>query len=287
MRPALLYQFVTALAVHRSSLTLPNAFPRTFLPHSGFNRPLNFTGTSKHCLNLGSYNYLGFAAADEYCTPRVQETLQELGVSSCSSRVDAGGKCLLDCLINIPLIPSEREGHQNYDPADISYTVAHFPGPPQHTIHFSGCIPTGFLPLRSHPRPRTGTTRLHIELEKEVAAFLGKEKAIVFGMGYATNSVVIPAIVGKGCLIISDALNHASIVAGARASGAKVKVFRHNDVGHLDDVLRASISEGQPRTHRPWKKVRGAPGPMDDTWIIWPMDDTWGREGVLLTWLHF
>lgn len=46
--------------------------------------------TKQHCLNLSSYNYLGFAAADAYCTPRVQTTLQELGVSSCSSRNDAG-----------------------------------------------------------------------------------------------------------------------------------------------------------------------------------------------------
>jgi len=155
---------------------------------SGFS-PLNFTGTSKRCLNLGSYNYLGFAAADDYCTPRVQDTLKELGVSSCSSRMDSG------------------------------------------------------------------TTNLHLELEREVAAFVGKEDAIVLGMGYATNSVIIPALAGQGCLVISDALNHASIVVGARSSGAKVKVFRHNNVRHLEDVLRASIAEGQPRTHRPWKKI--------------------------------
>ncbi len=88
-----------------------------------------------------------------------------------------------------------------------------------------------------------------------MAAFVGCEHAIVYGMGYATNSAVIPALAGKGCLIISDALNHASIVVGARSSGAKVKVFRHNDAAHLEDVLRASIAEGQPRSHRPWKKV--------------------------------
>jgi serine palmitoyltransferase len=57
--------------------------------HSGF-EPLNFTGTAKRCLNLGSYNYLGFAAADEYCTPRVQVTLRDLGVSTCSARSDIG-----------------------------------------------------------------------------------------------------------------------------------------------------------------------------------------------------
>lgn len=57
-----------------------------------------------------------------------------------------------------------------------------------------------------------------------VAEFLGKEDAITFGMGFATNSVGIPVLMGKGCLIISDALNHSSIVAGVRGSGAKVKV---------------------------------------------------------------
>lgn len=69
-----------------------------------------------------------------------------------------------------------------------------------------------------------GTTKKHVELDKLVAKFLGKEDAITFGMGFATNSVVIPALVGKGCLVVSDALNHASIVAGVRGSGAKVKV---------------------------------------------------------------
>ncbi len=60
---------------------------------SGF-EPLNFTGTAKKCLNLGSYNYLGFAAADEYCTPRVQDTLHDLGVSTCSSRSDVGERMI-------------------------------------------------------------------------------------------------------------------------------------------------------------------------------------------------
>ena len=57
-----------------------------------------------------------------------------------------------------------------------------------------------------------------------MASFLGKEAAITFGMGFATNSAIIPLLVSKGCLVISDALNHASIVAGARGSGAKVRV---------------------------------------------------------------
>ena len=70
----------------------------------------------------------------------------------------------------------------------------------------------------------TGTTEKHIELDRLVADFVGCEDAITFGMGFATNSVVIPALVGKGCLVLSDSLNHASIVSGVRGSGAKVKV---------------------------------------------------------------
>jgi serine palmitoyltransferase len=65
---------------------------------------------------------------------------------------------------------------------------------------------------------------VHLELEAAVADFVGKEAVLTFGMGYATNSIVLPALVGKGGLIISDSLNHASIVAGSRGSGAKVKV---------------------------------------------------------------
>lgn len=72
-----------------------------------------------------------------------------------------------------------------------------------------------------------GTTQLHVDLERMVAEFVGQEDAITFGMGFATNSVIIPALVGAECLVISDSLNHASIVTGVRGSGAKVKVILH------------------------------------------------------------
>jgi len=91
--------------------------------------------------------------------------------------------------------------------------------------------------------------------EKLVARFLGKESAILFSMGYATNSTTIPAFVSKGCLILSDELNHSSLVTGSRLSGASIRVFKHNNIKDLERVLRTSISEGQPRTHRPWKKI--------------------------------
>ncbi|KAJ4973965.1 hypothetical protein NE237_007139 [Protea cynaroides] len=147
------------------------------------------TSKTTRCLNLGSYNYLGFAASDEYCTPRVIDSLKRFSASTCSARA-AGG-----------------------------------------------------------------TTRLHTELEESVAKFVGKPAAIVFGMGYVTNSAILPVLIGKGGLIISDSLNHNSIVNGARGSGATIRVFLHNTPSHLEEVLREQIAEGQPRTHRPWKKI--------------------------------
>nr|XP_043608166.1 long chain base biosynthesis protein 2b-like isoform X2 [Erigeron canadensis] len=95
-------------------------------------------------------------------------------------------------------------------------------------------------------------TALHTELEKAVADFVGKLAAIVTGMGYVTNSAILPVLIGKGGLIISDSLNHNSIINGARGSGATIKVFQHNSKFNL---LRESIINGQLRTHRPWKKI--------------------------------
>jgi serine palmitoyltransferase len=107
----------------------------------------------------------------------------------------------------------------------------------------------------SSARMEAGRYSVVEELEKTVAKFVGKPAAMVFGMGYATNSTTIPALTGKGSLIISDSLNHASIVCGSKDSGAKIIVFKHNDVEDLEKVLRQAIVEGQPRTHRPWKKI--------------------------------
>ena len=78
------------------------------------------------------------------------------------------------------------------------------------------------------PSPVPGTLAIHNELEALVARFVGKPAAMAFGMGFATNSANIPTLVGKGDLIISDKLNHTSLVLGARLSGAKIKVFKHN-----------------------------------------------------------
>jgi serine palmitoyltransferase len=100
-----------------------------------------------------------------------------------------------------------------------------------------------------------GTSELHVTAEALVARFLGQEDALISSMGFATNSTIIPALVSKGCLLISDELNHASIRNGARLSGANIRMFKHNNMESLESLLREVISQGQPKTHRPWKKI--------------------------------
>uniref|UniRef100_F7ARU6 serine C-palmitoyltransferase n=1 Tax=Callithrix jacchus TaxID=9483 RepID=F7ARU6_CALJA len=104
-------------------------------------------------------------------------------------------------------------------------------------------------------RHEMGTLDKHKELEDLVAKFLNVEAAMVFGMGFATNSMNIPALVGKGCLILSDELNHTSLVLGARLSGATIRVFKHNNTQSLEKLLRDAVIYGQPRTCRAWKKI--------------------------------
>jgi len=98
-------------------------------------------------------------------------------------------------------------------------------------------------------------TTLHRRLERTVAEFVGKPDAIVFNMGYGTNSTAIPALMGKGTLIISDSLNHTSIVNGARSSGATIRVFKHNDMRNLEGIIQSALVDGQARTGAPWKKI--------------------------------
>jgi 8-amino-7-oxononanoate synthase len=84
-----------------------------------------------------------------------------------------------------------------------------------------------------------GNLALHEALERELAAFLGVEAALVFPSGYQANVGVIPALVGPGDAIVSDALVHASIIDGCRLSRAAVYVFEHGDPGALEARLQA------------------------------------------------
>lgn len=87
-------------------------------------------------------------------------------------------------------------------------------------------------------RLTTGTLPLHGRLEQALAAFGGSEAALLFSSGYAANAGLLPALCGKGDVIFSDALNHASIIDGCRLSGAAVVVYAHNDMADLDRLAR-------------------------------------------------
>lgn len=92
-------------------------------------------------------------------------------------------------------------------------------------------------------RLTTGTRPVHRRLEADLAAWKGAEDAVLFGSGYLANAGTIPALVGRGDVIFSDELNHASIIDGCRLSGAAVRVYRHADPDHLAGLLAAERAE--------------------------------------------
>jgi glycine C-acetyltransferase len=92
-------------------------------------------------------------------------------------------------------------------------------------------------------RTIAGTMRIHMELEEKIARFKTVEACVVFQSGFAANAGTVSAILGKEDFILSDELNHASIIDGARLSRAKIKVFRHKDVAHCEELLKEIASE--------------------------------------------
>jgi glycine C-acetyltransferase len=86
-------------------------------------------------------------------------------------------------------------------------------------------------------RSIAGTMKLHIELEKRIAQFKNVEACVVFQSGFTANAGTVAAILGKGDLIISDELNHASIIDGCRLSRADIRVFPHKDTDALEKIL--------------------------------------------------
>lgn len=92
-------------------------------------------------------------------------------------------------------------------------------------------------------RSLAGTLTLHTELEETIADFKHAEAAITYSSGYATNLTVISTLMGRGDYVFSDKLNHASIVDGCLMSGAEFRRFRHNDMTHLEGLLRNAPPE--------------------------------------------
>ena len=152
---------------HGSDLLVPN-------PHA----------LPQRCVNLGSYNYLGYGGPCPTVTPHVCEAIERYGVVSPSTACEMG-------------VTAEQRA-----------------------------------------------------LEVSIASFLGKEDAVVVPMGFATNSLILPALVGPGCLVLSDDLNHSSLVTGLRASASVVRRCGHNDLRKLEAMLRVAVRE-VPR----WRRI--------------------------------
>jgi glycine C-acetyltransferase len=87
-------------------------------------------------------------------------------------------------------------------------------------------------------RTITGTMKIHMELEEQIARFKKVEACVVFQSGFTANAGTVSAILGKEDLIISDELNHASIIDGCRLSRATIKVFKHKDIADCERVLK-------------------------------------------------
>ncbi|HLX34719.1 MAG TPA: glycine C-acetyltransferase [Candidatus Limnocylindrales bacterium] len=104
-------------------------------------------------------------------------------------------------------------------------------------------------------RTIAGDMVLHEALESELAEFKGTEAVLTFQSGFTANTGVIPTITGEADLIVSDALNHASIIDGMRLSKAPRKVFPHKDVAALREVLREATEGGRPDGSGPYRLI--------------------------------
>jgi len=92
-------------------------------------------------------------------------------------------------------------------------------------------------------RTIAGTMKIHMELEEKIARFKNVEACVVFQSGFTANAGTVSAILGKEDFIVTDALNHASIIDGCRLSRAKILVFRHKDVAHAEEQLESVKNE--------------------------------------------
>ena len=104
-------------------------------------------------------------------------------------------------------------------------------------------------------RTIAGTMTLHEELERDLAAFKETEAVLTFQSGFTANTGVIPTITGEGDLIVSDALNHASIIDGMRLSKAPRKIYPHGDTGALREILREARDKGREGSGLPYRLI--------------------------------
>src|SRR6187402_2985645 len=104
-------------------------------------------------------------------------------------------------------------------------------------------------------RTIAGTMSMHEELEAELAAFKGTEAVLTFQSGFSANTGVVPTITGETDLIVSDSLNHASIIDGMRLSKAPRKIYAHADVEALRSVLGEAVRDGRAGSAEPYRLI--------------------------------
>jgi 8-amino-7-oxononanoate synthase len=114
--------------------------------------------------------------------------------------------------------------------------LANHPGLKKASMDATSCYGTG----SGASRLISGNMRIHRALENELALFKGTDRALLFSSGYHANLGVISALAGEGDLILSDELNHASIIDGCRLSRAEVRVYKHANMSSLEEVLKRS-----------------------------------------------
>jgi len=127
-------------------------------------------------------------------------------------------------------------------------------------------------------RTIAGTMKIHMELEEKIARFKNVEACVVFQSGFTANAGTVSAVLGKEDFIISDQLNHASIIDGARLSRAKILVFNHKDVAHAEQQL-ASVKD------QPGRKLLITDGvfSMDgDIGVLPQLCDLAGKYGAIM-----
>lgn len=225
-----LWQFLASQLEHRQNAGLMRS-PRTFRSLSG--RLL--VGTDgRQLINFGSNDYLGLSwhpqlRARHSCRSQSTDWLDNLSLENLSTELSP---------------PPSPSGQSHASPP---HQACHLDGGPQsidghETAENSDQedrYGAGASPLLA------GHSTAHQDLREATAKFEGMEDAVLFSSGYAANVGVVSALAGRGDVIFSDSLNHASLIDGSRLSKATVHIFRHNDIEHLKSLIEQHRQAGR------------------------------------------